>query len=282
MPTWVRAAWYAASAATLPPTGALSEPSSAAGWRRTGPRPPRRTAPPVSAYELAAWERSKGWAADLDRQLAAAGYRYDPETVEFVTFGANWVGCGATYPIQMARVFGLTHPIQRRFELSNPDWSPLLLAADPVEQNLPVGDRVLLYIFRNGHLGPMAATPSPDVRGRYLAQYWEGVRGIMAPAHLVIVDFPAGSVREVDLFGVEIGPRPRPVGGAQPRAGDHERRQRRVHPVPLDPGNGGGAPLTGGIPRHPSDRHGNGAPFLRYTVRRCNPLAHWTEYNPVA
>lgn len=159
---------------------------------------------PVSACELAAWERSKAWAADLDCQLAAAGYRYDPESVEFVTFGANWVGCGATYAIQMARAFGLTHPMQRRFELSNPDWSPLLLAADPVAQNLPVGDQVLLYLFRNGHLGPMAATPSPDVRGRYLAQYWEGIRGIMDPAHLVTVDFPAGSVREVDLFGVEV------------------------------------------------------------------------------
>ena len=95
---------------------------------------------PVSAYELAAWERSKAWAADLDRQLAAGGYRYDPATAEFVTFGANWVGCGATYPIQMGRAFGLARAMQRRFELSNPDWSPLLLAADPVEQHLPVGD----------------------------------------------------------------------------------------------------------------------------------------------
>ena len=159
---------------------------------------------PVSAYELAAWERSRAWAEDLDRQLACAGYRYDPETVEFVTFGANWVGCGATYPIQMARAFGLAHAMQRRFELSNPDWSPLLLAAEPIEQNLVLANQVLLYIFRNGFSGPMAATPSPDVRGRYLAQAWEGIRGIMDPAHVVTVDFPAGSVREVDLFGVEV------------------------------------------------------------------------------
>ena len=159
---------------------------------------------PVSAYELAAWERSRAWAEDFDQQLATSGYRYDPETVECVTFGANWVGCGATYPIQMARAFGLAGAMQRSFELSNPDWSPLLLAAEPVEQNLPLGDHVLLYIFRNGYLGPMAATPSPDVRGRYLAQYWEGIRGIMDPAHVVTVDFSAGSVREVDLFGVEV------------------------------------------------------------------------------
>ena len=159
---------------------------------------------PVSAYELAAWERSKAWAADLDRQLAAGGYRYDPATAEFVTFGANWVGCGATYPIQMGRAFGLARAMQRRFELSNPDWSPLLLAADPIQQNLALADQVLLYIFRNRYLGPMAATPSPDVRGRYLAQYWEGIRGVADPAHVVTVDFPAGSVREVDLFGVEV------------------------------------------------------------------------------
>ena len=62
---------------------------------------------------------------------------------------------------------------------------------------------MLLYIFRDGYSGPMAATPSPDVRGRYLAQYWESIRGIMDPAHVVTVDYPAGSVREVDLFGVE-------------------------------------------------------------------------------
>ena len=159
---------------------------------------------PVSAYELAAWERSRAWAADLDRQLAAGGYRYDPATAEFVTFGANWVGCGATYPIQMGRAFGLARAMQRRFELSNPDWSPLLLAADPIQQNLALADQVLLYIFRNGYPGPMAETPSPDVRGRYLAQYWEGIRGVADPAHVVTVDFPAGSVREVDLFGVEV------------------------------------------------------------------------------
>ena len=159
---------------------------------------------PASAYELAAWERSRAWAADFDQQLATRGYRYDPATVECVTFGANWVGCGATYPIQMARAFGLARAMQRRFELSNPDWSPLLLAAEPIQQNLSLAGQVLLYIFRNGHLGPMAATPSPDVRGRYLAQYWEGIRGIMDPAHVVTVDFPAGSVREVDLFGVEV------------------------------------------------------------------------------
>ena len=159
---------------------------------------------PVSAYELAAWERSRAWAEDFDQQLATRGYRYDPALVEFVTFGANWVGCGATYAIQMARAFGLARAMQRHFELSNPDWSPLLLAAEPIEQNLVLADQVLLYLFRNGYPGPMAATPSPDVRGRYLAQYWEGIRGIMDPAHVVTVDFPAGSVREVDLFGVEV------------------------------------------------------------------------------
>ena len=158
----------------------------------------------LSASEWAAWERSRAWAADLDRQLAERGYRYHRDTVEWVTFGANWVGCGATYPIQMARVFGLARAMQRRFELSNPDWSPLLLAAEVIEQNLAVGGQVLLYLFRNGHSGPLAATPSPDVRGRYLAQYWEGIRGVMDPAHVVQVEFPPGSVREVDVFGVEV------------------------------------------------------------------------------
>ena len=155
-------------------------------------------------FELNAWEESKAWAIDLNNQLREEGYTYDPANVEFMAFGENWVGCGATYPIQMGRVFGLARPIERRFDLMNADWSPLLLDSTPVDQNLEMGEHVRLFIFKSGKGGPMAWTPSPDVRGRYIAQYWEGMRGIMDRPHVVQVDFPPASVREVDLFGVEV------------------------------------------------------------------------------
>jgi hypothetical protein len=178
----------------------------------------------LSAVELEAWERSKAWAFDLDAQLREQGYTYDPADVTFVAFGENWVGCGATYPIQMGRVFGLTKPIERRFDLMNPDWCPIFMESSPVDQNLEMPSQVRLFIYRTGlshsafdvpqyqtqhaaHLysGGGAGQAAQQRRGRYVAQYWEGIRGIMDPAHVVEVEFPPGSVREVDVFGVEVG-----------------------------------------------------------------------------
>ena len=155
-------------------------------------------------FELNAWEESKAWAIDLNSQLRERGYTYDPANVEFVAFGENWVGCGATYPISMGRVFGLARPIERRFDLMNPDWSRVLQDSTPIDQNLEMPEHVRLFIFKSGKAGPMAWTPSPDVRGRYIAQYWEGIRGVMDRPHVVEVDLPPRSVREIDLFGVEV------------------------------------------------------------------------------
>jgi hypothetical protein len=77
--------------------------------------------------EVAAWERSKAWAVDLHTQLEAQGYTFDPATVRFIAFGEDWSGCAATFPIHIGRAWGLTHPIERRFDLMNPDCSALML-----------------------------------------------------------------------------------------------------------------------------------------------------------
>ena len=158
----------------------------------------------IPKFDLENWEKSKAWALDLNKQLNMQGYTYDPSNVEFIACGENWVGCGAVYPIQMGRAFGLSNPIERRFDLINPDWSPVLLEAIPIDQNLPMPEQIRLFIFKIANAGPIGWTPSPPIKNRYVAQYWEGIRGIMDPAHQVEVNFPIKSVREINLFGVDI------------------------------------------------------------------------------
>ena len=155
-------------------------------------------------FELEDWEVSKAWVFDLNQQLHSRGYTYDPANVQFIACGENWVGCGAVYPIQMGRAFGLANPIERRFDLINPDWSPVLLGATAIDQNLQMPEQIRLFIFKTNNAGPIAWTPSPPIKERYVAQYWEGIRGIMDPAHQVEVNFPIKSVREINLFGVDV------------------------------------------------------------------------------
>ena len=147
----------------------------------------------VPDTEFSAWGRSKAWAIDLATQLANQGYMFDTADVEFLCLGENWVGCGATFPIHMGRAFGLTRPIERRFDWMNPDWSPMLMDAEIVDQNLEMPEHIRLFIHQTADLAP--------TYGRFVAQFWEGMRGIMDPPHVVEVDFPPASVMESDLIG---------------------------------------------------------------------------------
>ena len=142
----------------------------------------------LSEGEIAAWERSKAWAADLRTQLEANGYTFDPAQVEFIALGEDWCGCAGTYPIHMGRAWGLRQPIERRFDLMNPDCSPLLLGSTVIEPNIPLPGDIRLFIFRSAE-------------GRFLAQYWEGVHGLSDRPHVAKVSFRPGSARRVDLFG---------------------------------------------------------------------------------
>ena len=148
---------------------------------------------PVPQTEFSAWGRSKAWALDLNAQLHERGYHFDPEDVEMLALGENWLGCGATFPIHMGRAFGLARPIERRFDWMNPDWSPMLMGAVAVDQNLALPEHVRLFIFRTASAGP--------TYGRYVAQYWEGMRGIVDPPRVVEVDFTAETVVECDALG---------------------------------------------------------------------------------
>ena len=152
--------------------------------------------PALAEEELAAWELSKAWAIDLNQQLESQGYTYDPTAVEFLAFGEDWCGCAATFPIHMGRAFGLAKPVERRFDLINPDCSRMLLKAKLVEQNLPMPEHIRLFIFKTKN--------EPPTWGRYVAQYWEGIHGIIDRPHLVEVDFPPDSVKEINLDGVGV------------------------------------------------------------------------------
>ena len=138
--------------------------------------------------ELRNWALSKAWAFDLRRQLEERGYTFDPASVEFVVFGGDWSYCSATFPIHMARAFGLSRPMRRSFELINRSCSPMLLQASVVEDDISMPDHIRLYIVKTKD-------------GRHAAQFFEGLHGIMDPPHVVVVDFPPASVTRVDLWG---------------------------------------------------------------------------------
>jgi hypothetical protein len=142
----------------------------------------------LSEGEIGAWERSKAWALDLRSQLEARGYTFDPATVEVIAFGEDWSGCAATYPIHMGRAWGLARPVERRFDLINPDCTPVLLTSIPLQQSLPLAENVRLFVFRTAE-------------GRFLGQYWEGLHGLYDVPHRVDVSFPPASARLVDGFG---------------------------------------------------------------------------------
>ena len=147
----------------------------------------------VPENEVSAWGRSKAWTIDLMMQLHEQGYTFDPADVHIVAFGCNWIGCGAAFPIHMGRAFGLAEPIERRFDWMNADWSPMLMNAQAVDQNLPMAEHIRLFIYRTADVFP--------TYGRYVAHYWEGMRGIMDRPHVVKVDFPHESVMECDVLG---------------------------------------------------------------------------------
>lgn len=134
--------------------------------------------------EMAAWERSKAWALNLRRQLESRGHAFDPATVDLVSWGADWCGCAATYPIQMGRAWGLAKPIERRWDLTIRDCCRRYVEATLVVQNIAMPEHIRLYIFRGAN-------------GRYYADYWEGLHCPMEPRHVVTLDFPAGAVRRL-------------------------------------------------------------------------------------
>ena len=138
--------------------------------------------------ELRNWALSKLWAFDLKTQLEERGYTFDPANVEFVVFGGDWSYCTATFPIHMARAFGLARPMNRSFDLVNRSCSPMLLRARVVDDDVSIPGEIRLYIAETRE-------------GRYVAQFFEGMHGIMDHPRCVVVDFPPASVTRVDLWG---------------------------------------------------------------------------------
>jgi len=141
-----------------------------------------------TAPEFRAWALSKAWVFDLTRQLEERGFTFDPADAEFVVWGGDWSYCSATYSIHMARAFGLAKPMKRSFDLIDRSCGPMLLQATVVEDGLSMPDHMCLYIVKTKD-------------DQYVAQCFEGIHGIMDHPHVVVVDFPPGSVTEVDLFG---------------------------------------------------------------------------------
>ena len=175
--------------------------------------------------ELRAWIQAKAWALDLISQARGRHLSFDPMTIEMEAFGGDWSYCGASYPIQIGRAMGLHDPIERRFDLMNPSEGPVLLQSTALEQNIPMphGIRLFIWEYTDSH-GP-----------RYVAQFWEGIRGIMDPTHHAVVDLPVSAAHAVNLWGF---PESRALGIDEPT---------RLGPLRLSVGAGGHTPIHASI-----------------------------------
>ena len=175
--------------------------------------------------EIRAWMASKAWAADLRAQFEERGYTFDPATVQMQAFGGDWCYCAGSFPIGIGRALGLSNPIERRFDLINPSEGPMLMKSKLVDQNLPMPESIRLFIWEyTDSEGP-----------RYVAQFWEGLRGIMDRPHTVSVEFPADTVREVNLWGMGLE---RSLGIDDTNVGG---------PLKLNAGSGGHTPIRSSI-----------------------------------
>ena len=175
--------------------------------------------------EIRGWMQAKAWGLDLLAQAESRGLEFDPATVEMEAFGGDWSYCAASFPIQIGRAMSLANPIERRFDLINPAEGPVLLQSEVVEQNIPLADNIRLFIweYTDSH-GP-----------RYVAQFWEGIRGIMDRTHEAIVDLPTDAAQIVNLWGF---PEARARGvDTPPRRG----------PLRLSVGSGGHTPIPASI-----------------------------------
>ena len=175
--------------------------------------------------EIRGWMQAKAWGLDLMAQAESRGLEFDPATVEMEAFGGDWCYCAASFPIQIGRAMSLANPIERRFDLINPAEGPVLLQSEVVEQNIPLADNIRLFIweYTDSH-GP-----------RYVAQFWEGIRGIMDRTHEAVVDLPADAADIVNLWGF---PETRARGVDTPR---------RHGPMRLSVGSGGHTPIASSI-----------------------------------
>ena len=179
----------------------------------------------LNPTEIRAWLSAKGWGLDLLSQAKNRGLTFDPLTVKMEAFGGDWSYCGATYPIAIGRAMGLRNPIERRFDLMNPSEGPVLLQSEAVDQNIPLTDNIRLFIYEYH-----------DSHGlRYLAQFFEGIRGIMDRTHKAIVDLPHKDAHIVNLWGF---PGSRAIGIDEPP---------RRGPMQLSVGSGGQTPIPASI-----------------------------------
>ena len=201
---------------------------SADQLRQDGAARDAGTALPVGGLQLTeirGWMQAKAWGLDLLAQTESRGLEFDPATVEMEAFGGDWCYCAASYPIQIGRAMGLANPIERRFDLINPAEGPVLLQSEVVEQNVPLADNIRLFIWEyiDSH-GP-----------RYVAQFWEGIRGIMDRTHEAVVDLPPNAAEVVNLWGFP---------ETRARGVDTPSRQGPLH---LSVGSGGHTPIPASI-----------------------------------
>ena len=201
---------------------------SADQLRQDGAARDAGTALPVGGLQLTeirGWMQAKAWGLDLLAQAESRGLEFDPATVEMEAFGGDWCYCAASFPIQIGRAMGLANPIERQFDLINPAEGPVLLQSQVVEQNIPLADNIRLFIweYTDSH-GP-----------RYVAQFWEGIRGIMDRTHKAVVDLPSDAAQIVNLWGFP---------ESRARGVDTPPRQGPMH---LSVGSGGHTPIPASI-----------------------------------
>ena len=122
-------------------------------------------------YEIGTSSGSRRWAEGLKKEIAAAGYGYEPEKLTVRACGQQWIGCLSKYSLFMTKYLGSLKPVEFIAELSPNAGFPM--AASPVEAHL-MGHGVWLHLFVTADGYPMA-------------QLMDGLRGVWEPLHAATV-----------------------------------------------------------------------------------------------
>ena len=133
-------------------------------------------------YEIWTSNMARAVAEGLKKEMAAAGYEYDPEDLVVHALGAAWQGCLTKYANFVTRYLDAAHRVQVHPELSVTPGAPM--QATFVEMH-PMPRHVWLYLFKTD-------------KGYPMAQFADGLRAVWEPPHAVRLAMDAKKVELVN------------------------------------------------------------------------------------
>lgn len=129
-------------------------------------------------YEMQANVLARKWAEGFKNEVRERGYSYDPETLQLIACGQQWIGCLTKYVVFMSVHLKLANPAEVRPDLSPYAGFPLRVT---FRECVKMDRNVLLFLFETADHRPVA-------------QFVDGLRAVWEPPHVAVVPLDANTV----------------------------------------------------------------------------------------